>query len=271
MISPNTPVIVGVGQFTERLDAPDYKGLSNVELAAEAARRACTDAKGLQELAPHIDAIGALRTFEDSVPRYSTPFGKSNNFPHSIARRVGVTPTTAVWASVGGDTPQTLISEFCEKIAAGSVRMALVVGSEAISTAKHLVAEKKTVDLSETIDAPVDDRGPGLRGMSTRYNRQHKIMAATDSYAIMENARRARLGLSREAYAREMGALFAPFNAVAARNPYSTAPTEYSAEELTTVTERNRITAAPYSPLLVSRDEVNQAAAVLFTSVARAR
>lgn len=271
MISPNTPVIVGVGQFTERLDAADYRGLSNVELAAEAARRACADAKSLQALAPHIDSIGALRTFEDSVPRYSTPFGKSNNFPQSIARRVGVTPKTAVWASVGGDTPQTLISEFCEKIAGGALRMALVVGSEAISTAKHLVAEKKTVDWAETIDAPVDDRGPSLKGMSTRYNRQHRILTAPDSYAILENARRARLGLSREAYAHEMGALFAPFSAVAARNPYSTAPVEYTAEELAAVSERNRMIADPYTRLLVSRDQVNQAAAVLITSVAVAR
>ena len=141
MIDSNTPVIVGVGQYTDRLDASDYRGLSNVELAAESARRACEDAASVDKLAAHIDGIASLRTFEDSTPRYSTPFGKSNNFPHSIARRLGVTPKVAVWAPVGGDSPQTMVAEFCEKIASGAVKMALVVGAEAISTAKHLIAE----------------------------------------------------------------------------------------------------------------------------------
>lgn len=271
MIDRNTPVIVGVGQVTERLESPEYRGMSNVELAAEAALRACNDAAKLDKVAPHIDAIGALRTFEHSSPQYSTPFGKSNNFPHSIARRIGAAPKTAVWAAVGGDTPQTLLAEFCERIVSGELGMALICGSEAISTAKHLVAEKKTVDWAESIDAPVDDRGLRLKGLRTRYQRQHQIVGGPDSYGLLENARRARLGMSREAYAREMGRLFAPFSKVASTNPYATAPVAYSAEELITVTERNRMISDPYTRLLVSRDQVNQAAAILVTSVGRAR
>ena len=267
MLDPSTPIIVGVGQITEKIDGPDYRGLSNVELAVEAAQRACTDALGLRQLAARIDTIAALRTFEDSTPQYATPFGKSNNFPHSIARRLGITPRTAIWAKVGGDSPQNLVSEICEKVVEGAMHLALLCGSEAISTAKHLVAEKKSVDWAESIDAPVDDRGLGLKGLRTRYGRQHKIVGGPDSYAILENARRARLGLSREAYAAEMGRLFAAFSRVAAANPYATAPVAYTPEELLAVTERNRMIAAPYTRLLVARDQVNQAAAVLITSV----
>ena len=272
MSQDNTPVIVGVGQITDRLDSAQYRGLSNVELAAEAGRRALADAAGAgPALAGEVDAIGTTRTFEDSVPRYATPFGKSNNFPNSIARRLGIHPKVAVWASVGGDTPQTLLSEFFERIAVGELQMALITGAEAISTAKHLMSERKTVDWRETLDAPVDDRGQCLQGIATRYTRQHKIIAGPDSYGLLENARRARLKLSREAYAREMGRLFSPFSAVAAENPYSSAPVKYSPEELSTVSERNRLVAAPYTRLLVARDQVNQAAAVLVTSVGNAR
>jgi acetyl-CoA C-acetyltransferase len=271
MSQDNTPIIVGVGQITDRLDTPEYQGLSNVDLAAEASRRALADAGANTALAGHIDAVGTMRTFEDSVPRYATPFGKSNNFPNSVAKRLGITPRVAVWAAVGGDTPQTLTAEFFERIAVGEIQMALIAGAEAISTAKHLMAQQKTVDWSESIDAPVDDRGQRLQGISSRYLRQHKIMAGTDSYALLENARRARLKLSREAYALEMGKLFAPFSSVAAENPYSTAPAKYSPEELATVTERNRLVADPYTRLLVARDQVNQAAALLVTSVGLAR
>jgi acetyl-CoA C-acetyltransferase len=270
-IPDQTPVIIGVGQITERIESPDYRGLSNVELAVEAARRACDDAAGVARLVPQIDTIAALRTFEHSTPQYASPFGKSNNFPHSIARRLGITPGSAIWAPAGGDSPQNLVSELCEKIAGGSVRTALLAGSEAISTARHLAARKETRDWAEDIDVPVDDRGLGMKGLRTRYGRQHKIMGGPDSYALLETARRARLGLSREAHAIQMGELFAPFSRVAAGNPYATAPVAYTASELIAVTERNRMIASPYTRLLVARDQVNQAAAIVLTSVGVAR
>ena len=36
-VGPRTPVLVGVGQFTERLDDPGYRGMSSVDLATAAA------------------------------------------------------------------------------------------------------------------------------------------------------------------------------------------------------------------------------------------
>src|SRR5688572_33506815 len=63
-----------------------------------------------------------------------------------------------------------------------------------------------------------------------------------------------------------MGRLFAPFSAVAVMNPYSTAPVAHTPEALITVSERNRMIADPYTRLLVARDQVNQAAAVLICS-----
>jgi len=52
---------------------------------------------------------------------------------------------------------------------------------------------------------------------------------------------------------------------------YSAAPEEHSAETLATVTESNRMIVDPYPKSLVARDQVNQAAAVLMTSVETAR
>ena len=68
-----------------------------------------------------------------------------------------------------------------------------------------------------------------------------------------------------------MGALFAPFTKIAASNRYSAAPEERSAEELATISERNRLIADPYPRFMVARDQVNQAAAILLTSVGTAR
>jgi acetyl-CoA C-acetyltransferase len=90
-------------------------------------------------------------------------------------------------------------------------------------------------------------------------------------YALCENARRARLGQTRERYALAMGRLFEPFTAVAAANRHAAAPVRRGAAELITPTAANRPIADPYTRYLVAREKVNQGAAVLLTSVAAAR
>jgi len=42
-VSSRTPVLVGVGQFTERIGDAGYRGMSSVELATAAARAALAD------------------------------------------------------------------------------------------------------------------------------------------------------------------------------------------------------------------------------------
>jgi acetyl-CoA C-acetyltransferase len=91
------------------------------------------------------------------------------------------------------------------------------------------------------------------------------------AYALMENARRARLGLNRAAYAQAMGALFAPFSRVAATNPYSSAAAPaLSADDIATPTARNRLVTDPYTIKLIARDQVNQGAAVCLMSLGAA-
>ena len=90
-------------------------------------------------------------------------------------------------------------------------------------------------------------------------------------YGLLENARRARLGLSVVDYRQRMGELFAPFTKVAAKNPFSSSPVERTVDELITVTESNRMICDPYPRLLLARDQVNQGAAVLMMSVEAAR
>ncbi|NED67141.1 acetyl-CoA acetyltransferase, partial [Streptomyces sp. SID10244] len=67
------------------------------------------------------------------------------------------------------------------------------------------------------------------------------LIAPMTQYAVLENARRHRLGLGREEYARTMGELFAPLSRIAAGNPHAAAPTARSADELVTVGDDNRV------------------------------
>src|ERR1700749_137827 len=68
-----------------------------------------------------------------------------------------------------------------------------------------------------------------------------------------------------------MGKLFEPFTKVASPNPHAMAPEVHPAEELATVTPRNRLTSDPFPRWVVARDQANQGAAVLLTSVGKAR
>jgi acetyl-CoA C-acetyltransferase len=265
------PVLVGVGQYTERIDDPDYRALSVLELGAEAARRCLKDALNIETLAPHIDVVAGVRQFETSTPDAIPVFGRSDNFPRSIMQRLGHQPQRAVLDVAGGQSPQKLVIEFAESIAAGNAQCVLLAGAEAMSTQRYLMSQGRKPDWSETVAGSLEDRGYGIEGILTEDLIRHQLLNAISGYALFDNARRAKLGISRADYRRAIGELFAPFSQLAAHNPYATAPKAYSPEELATISERNRQVSDIYTRLVVSRDQVNQAAALLLTSVEKAR
>ncbi|MFW0792534.1 acetyl-CoA acetyltransferase [Gordonia sp. CPCC 205515] len=274
-LDPNTPVIVGVGQASERLGEPDYRTLSEADLAALAVEQAFADT-GIRgpAVAAEIDTVVGVRTFEESSPLSSSPLGRPDNMPRAIAKRVGMQPRRAVLGVTGGQSPQALLTEFAGEIAAGHTSAVLLYGAEIMSTTRHLTSksyEGERPDLGEQVGGQIEDRGYNIAGLTSAQEARHKLLSPMLQYAVIENARRHRLGRGRDAYATEMGALFAPFTEVAAGNPHSAAPTARSVAELTEVTDTNRVVADPYTRMLVARDQVNQAAAVVVTSVATAQ
>lgn len=301
-IADDTPVIIGVGQVSERVGEPGYLERSPMDLAGAALKAAFADAKARRSLPQALDTLVGVRQFEQSATRYAAPFGCADNVPRAIARRVGANPVHAIHEVVGGDRPQRLVGELAAEIAAGRSRLAAIAGAEALSTMRALLSRGETRDWSEHRRGDEEDRGPGLEGdladlsdpvfgpgrkeqrTDTQIDRgpsyegivdrtalKHGVAAPIFSYPLAENVRRERLGLSLADYRLEIGNLFAPFTRVAASNPHSAAPTVRSAEELAELTERNRLVAEPYGRLVVARDQVNQGAAVVLASVAEAR
>ncbi|WP_319453786.1 MULTISPECIES: acetyl-CoA acetyltransferase [unclassified Mycobacterium] len=271
-VDPRTPVIVGVGQFTERIDDADYRGMSSVELATEAVRAALADTGvDVATVAQAIDVFAGLRQFEICTPFEKPPLGASDNYVRSVARRVGADPARAVLEPIGGNGPQKLVTEFAGAIAAGDVEVALVLGSEPGSTTKYFANRDDKPDFTEEIGGQLEDRGYGFEQYMSEYTAGHGLTGAPVQYGLLDNARRARLGLGVDDYRRKMAELFAPFSKVAAKNPFSSSPVERSVEEILTVTDENRMICDPYPRLMVARDTVNQGAALLVMSVAAAR
>ncbi|WP_108787335.1 acetyl-CoA acetyltransferase [Erythrobacter sp. Alg231-14] len=271
MIDNNTPVIIGVGQYSERVGEPGYEALSYMDLGGRALSAAVENCGADGSVAGAIDTLAAIRAFEMSRPDRAPPFGGSDNIPRSFAKRVGADPKRAILSTTGGQYNQKLVGEFAADIASGKSQCAAIVGSEAISTVLALSAKGEKPDWSEAVGGECEDRGFGLDGMLEPALFAHGATGAIPLYAIAENARRAKSGKSLDEYRADIGALFEPFTKVAAANPHSAAPKERSAEELATVTDRNRIVAEPYARMTVARDQVNQAAAIILCSAGLAR
>jgi acetyl-CoA C-acetyltransferase len=270
-LDPRTPVVVGVGQASERLGRPGYRRRSPVDLAGDAAADALADTGADPVVvAAAIDTVAGIRQFENSAPGARAPLGRSDNYPRSVAGRIGARPARAVLEVSGGQAPQHLVNEFAAVIAGGGSEVTLIFGSEAISTIRHFAEAEDRPDFTEHTEGSLEDRGYGLSGMMSRHLAAHGLIWAPSQYALIDNARRARLKQTREEYAAAMGALFAPFTRVAAANPHAAAPVERSAAELVTPTELNRLIADPYTRYIVAREKVNQGAAVLLMSVAAA-
>lgn len=265
------PIIVGVGQSAEPVPDNLERAASAQELAARAARAALVDALSVEGLAAQIDVIACTRTFPDSSPMWPNPFGRSNNFPRSVAKRLGCDPDRAVYVSVGGNSPQALVNEFAEELADGRASVVLLAGAEVIASTKAAAKSEVGPDWHEEIEGQLEDRGIGMKGLISRVEMDHKLMSAPAAYALLETARRASRSQSIEDYARSMSELFAPFTTVAAENPMSMSAEVFSAEQIASSGEGNPCISFPYTKRMVANDRVNQAAAVLMTTTGKAR
>jgi acetyl-CoA C-acetyltransferase len=271
-VDPRTPVIVGVGQFTERIDDPGYRGMSSVDLATEAVRAALADTGAdVDAVAKAIEVFAGLRQFEICTPFSKPSLGASDNYVRSVAQRVGADPARAVLEPIGGNGPQKLVTEFAGAIAAGDVEVALVLGSENGSTLRTFAGKDDKPDHSEIVGGQLDDRGYGFEQYMSEYTAKHGLTGAPVQYGLLDNARRGRLGQTVGDYRHQMAQLFAPFSKVAAKNPFSSSPVERTIEEIETVTDDNRMICDPYPRLMVARDTVNQGAAAILMSIDAAR
>lgn len=269
-LQDTTPVLIGAGQFTEKGVSPEL-AQPPMGIAAEAAKAALRDT-GCNKLSAQLDTLAVMRIFPDSFakPRVPNPFGRAENPPRAVARRIGANPERAIYGTIGGNTPQKMINEMAERIAQGEVGIALLTGSEAINTAQQALRQGIELDWQEQDSGSLEDRGLG-EPMSTSHERDHGLAVPIQVYPLFENALRGKQGHSVVEHLLAMGKLFAPFSKIASQNPYAFFDIERTAEALATVSPENRFVGFPYPKWVNAMDSVNQGAAVVMTSVGRAR
>lgn len=269
-MNDNQPVLVGVGQCVVREPGSDASSLpSHLSLAADACSAALADA-GVADLARHIDTLAVVRFNVDSMRAGAPENARYGNAPRSIAKRIGASPAHAIYSVVGGQSPQQLVNEFASKILAGDAECVLLTGAEAIGAMKHAARNKLEFDWSEQAEGELDDRGEGPM-LLAGHEIANGLGMPPQVYGAFENASRIERGISKADHRLAMAKLFAPFSRVAAANPYAQFPVERSVEFLSTRSDDNYDVADPYFKWFVAQDAVNQGAALLLMSVAKAK
>ena len=251
------PVIVGVGEIVDR-PKQITDGLEPLTLLEQVLKRAEADS-GTKLLGE----IGSLDVVNFLSWRYRDPEQQQ------LANRLGIAPAHLYYGPVGGESPIRYLHEAAQRIARGECSVAAVCGAEAQSSATK--AERAGVTLPWTPfahDVEEPKRGAAFqKPLAVKLG----VFRPVTVYPFYEAASAAHWGQTpREAMA-ESGELWSRYSEVASHNPNAWLKRHFAPEEITTPSPENRLIAWPYTKLMVANPTVNMGAAVLLTSLAKAR
>ena len=264
------PILVGCAQFTQR-EADPRVALSPMDLTARVSRMAAADAGPAQTLIDSIDTIVMIRSFSDTSWRFACPFGQYANPPKSLAARLGASAAKRlVYTHPGGNMPQWSVNRLCEMVTRGEVEVALIAGGEALATQKAAERAGLKFDWSEDPGGSYEAWGVAKRGWSDVED-IHGMRGAIYAYPLFENSIRAARGLSIDEHQQQVGKLLAHFAQVASTNPLADRRNGFDAEAIATPGPGNPYIGFPYTRLMNANAFIDQAAAVVVTSVGKAR
>ncbi len=255
-LSPDRiPVITGIGEIIDR-PKDVSASLEPAALMTEAARRADTDSRGLLKQVDSLDIIALVSwRYED--------------LPARLAERLGIAPKRAFYGTVGGESPVRYIHEAAQRIALGTSSVALITGAEAQYAVNH--AKRAGVDLPWT---PYAVSAPKMkRAAEYVHALGHKLGVAwpISVYPFYDAATAHAWGQTPAEAQAESALLWSRYSAAAARNPYAWSRAALAPSDIATVTPDNRMISWPYVKRMVANPNVNQGAAIIVTSLAKAR
>lgn len=260
MVDPRTPVLIGAGQLSNRVDK-GATALEPVDLIAEALRRAAEDS----------GAGSAALTGADTVHVVSLLSWRYRDPGRLVAQRVGADPRTTTVTGMGGNSPQSLVNLTCLAILAGDADLVLLGGAEAWRT--RMGARSAGVELDWTVqgeDVPEATKSTAEVPMSSPGEQARGIAMPVQVYPLFEQAHRIKIGRGLDEHLVAVSELWSRFSEVAATNPHAWIQEAYSPEEIRTPTPANRMIGFPYTKRMNSNNAVEQGAAVILCSAERA-
>jgi acetyl-CoA C-acetyltransferase len=253
-VDPRTPCIIGVGRHTWRgLDAPEP-----LAMWEHVARAAADDTHATRRNV--LEQLDSLQVVYCQTWQY-------DDAPQRLAERIDADPKHRHYTGIGGTTPQQLVNATADRMLAGDLDLALITSAEALATQR---AHKKRGERVPYSYKPDEKRPFPWEAPMHPAELAHEVFQAWLTFAVFDNARRARLGAPLDAYRDDIGRMMAPMTRIAAQNPDAWFRTERTADELVAPTADNRMVGYPYTKLVVSIMDVDMAAAVLVATHERA-
>ena len=255
------PVIVGVGQ-----------------LRANRARTVDGAREPLHLLREALDAAGAdsgaptLLSAADSVHAVKVASWTYDDLARRAAATVGADPSYCEDTGLGGHLPVRLLDRAAARIWWGDSDVALLVGGEAQASVSLL--GKAGVDPVRDLGWSAQPGGPpafDLDQLGSAAMQAAGLMAPTRVYPLFENRLQADLGLTAEQARAESARMYSAFSAMAAAHPVAWSQEVLTPEQVGTTGPGNRMVCEPYPLSMNAMPHVDQAAAVIVTSVAAAR
>jgi len=246
------PVIIGAGEINDRPEIAT-EGLDSLGLMAAALQAAERDAGG-----GWLAVLDSLHI----VNQISWPV---DDIVQALPQRLGIAPAYVVTGGPSGDSPVRYLNDAANRIAAGQSQVAAIAGGEGLRTAAARArAGQGAAPSKELMRERAEAAASPLR-------LKYGLLTPTDIYPLYENATRAAWGMSLEAAQAESAQIWSLFAETAAANPQAWIRERHSAERIALPSPDNRPIAHPYSKLMVANSAVNQGAALIVTSLAKAR
>ena len=253
----NAPVLVAVAAVQQR-QTNIAKAKEPITLMIDAVNAALKDSQA-PSIAKQIDHI--------CVPK---GMWKYTNPAALIAEAVGAENAVTEFCDFG-ILQQTNLGQACQKIAAGDIEVALVVGGEA--KYRQLQAMIQNVEASETQqhDSQPDSFLQPEAELWSEIESKAGLGMPVGYYALIESAICHQQGISMDQHRDNIASHYARFSEIAAANPDGWAESALTAETIRNAGDKNAMLAFPYAKHHNSQWNVDQACALLFCSVSKAR
>ena len=265
VFDPRTPVIVGVGQVTNRPDeGPVAARPEPVDLMVEAVQAAAEDCGPAGVGHRLLKRAQSLRIINPRSWAYVNP-------GELVAEETGMEPRQVVLTTSGGNNPQRLINQTALDIGRGDLEVAVIAGGDCGYSLAAARRDPNRPVLSwngQGADTAKPEGFGSSRRPTTDAEAERGLDVPVNVFPLFEMALRAEAGRRPDEHRAVIAGRWSECSQVASSNPYAWLREPMTAEQIATPATTNRMVAYPYTKLLIANGQVDQGAALVLCSAA---